>query len=280
MRSLKHGTNSFVMIIAVVLIAIVINTLVGMADLKLDLTSNKLYTLGDVSKKVVDGLQKDIEITGLFDDGTLTAGSQYKKVADLLTQYSKSKHIKLSYVDPDKNPTVIKDLDPDGVNDLAKGDFVVKCGDKMRKLSSGNLFETEFDQSTFTTNVTGSTVEQAFTGAIKFVTSDKTPVVYFTEGHGEKAVSTGYTKVKDSLEKNNFEVKTLNLLSTATIPSDAEMLVIVSPSKDLTVDEAKKLNEYIKNGGKAVFMMDPLQGATDLSQFNSVLQNYNVECKL
>lgn len=275
-RSLKYGTNSFILVIAVVLIAVVVNTLVGMTDLKLDLTPNKLYSLGDVSKKVVDGLKKDVEIIGLFDDGKIGSDVQYNEAKDLLAYYSKSSHIKIKYIDPEKNPSVFKDMDPQSVKDLSVGDFIIKCGDKMRKLNKSNLVETQFDQNSFQEYITGSTAEQAFTGAIKFVTSDKTPAVYFTEGHGETSVNTGYTKVKDSLEKNNIEVKTLNLLSTAKIPDDAEMIVVVSPSKDLTVDEAKRLNDYIKNGGKAMFMLDPLQGATDLSQFNSLLQNYNV----
>lgn len=275
-RSLKYGTNSFIMIAAVILIAIVVNTLVGLTDLKLDLTSNKLYTLSDPSKKIVDGLKKDVEIVGLFDDGQITSSSQYKQVTDLLAYYSKSSHIKLSYVDPDKNPAIIKELDPQGVNELAKGDFIVKSGDKMRKLNDSNLFESQFDQSTFQSYITGSTVEQAFTGAIKFVTSDNTPVVYFTEGHGEVAASSGYTKVKDSLEKNNFAVKSLNLLSTAKIPDDAAMLVMISPTQDITADEGKKLDSYIKAGGNAVFLVDPLKGATDLTQLNTVLNNYNV----
>lgn len=275
-KSLKYGTNSFIMIAAVVLIAILVNTLVSLPDLKLDLTADKLYSLSSTSKNIVNDLKKDVEIVGLFDDGQIDSSSQYKQVTDLLGQYSKSSHIKLSYVDPDKNPSVIKDLDPQNVNDLQKGDFVVKCGDKTRKLSSSNLFETQFDQSTFQSYVTGSTVEQAFTGAIKFVTSANTPVVYFTEGHGEVAASSGYTKVKSSLEINNYEVKALNLLSTSKIPDDAAMLVMISPQQDITADEGKLLDNYIKAGGNAIFLVDPIKNAADLSQLNKVLANYNV----
>lgn len=275
-KSLKYGTNSFVMIAAVVLIAVLINTLVSLPDLKLDLTADKLYTLSSTSKSIVDGLKKDVEIIGLFDEGQANSSTEYKQVNDLLKQYSKSSHIKLSYVDPDKNPSVIKDLDPNNANDIARGDYVVKCGNKTRKLSYSNLVETQFDQNTFQQYVTGSTAEQAFTGALKFVTSENTPVVYFTEGHGEVAASSGYTKVKSSLETNNYEVKALNLLSASKIPDDAAMLVMISPTQDITSNEGKMLDEYIKAGGNAIFLIDPLQNATDLSQLNKVLSNYNV----
>lgn len=275
-RNLKYGTNAVVLIAAVVAIAVVVNLLVGMTDIKWDLTPNKLYSIGDATKDILKNLSKDVTIYGLFDDGKIGGGDEYKEVTELLSQYEKYPHIKVQYVDPDKNPGIIKELDPDNVRDLAKNDFVVKCGDKVKKLEYYDLFRTEFDQQTFRQYKTGSTAEQGFTGAIKYVTAEKTPTIYFTEGHEENRVDSDYTKVKEILERNNYDVKTINLLASEKVPDDAEILVVASPKKDLTVDERDKIREYFKNGGRAIFLFDSLESNPSFAEFENLLADYNV----
>ena len=67
-RSLKYGSNSAILIVAVIAIAVLVNLLVGMLDLKLDLTPNKLFSLSDVTKAELKKLEQDVEIIGLFDE--------------------------------------------------------------------------------------------------------------------------------------------------------------------------------------------------------------------
>lgn len=280
-RSLKHGTNAVILVIAVVVIAILANVLVGMADLKLDLTSNKIFSLSEVTENELKNLKQEVQIIGLFDDGKVTNSSEYKQVTDLLSLYSKNPNIKVQYVDPDKNPSIINQLDPDDTMNLQNTDFVVKSivngNEKKKKLEYYDLFAVEYDQNTFEQYTTGSNGEQGFTGAIKYVTSEKTPVVYFTEGHKEIDVEFEYTFVKDYLEKNNFLVKNLNLLSSEKIPEDAELVIVASPKNDITFKEKEVLDNYLYNGGKAMFMFDFLASDPSFDQFNSLLSKFNIE---
>ncbi len=280
-RSLKYGSNSIILTAVVVAIAVIINVLVvtmpdklGMAPLKLDLTSNKLYSVGDTTKDILKSLQKDVTIYGMFDDGAVD--KDYKDVTDLLSQYKKYAHIKVEYVDPDKNPGFIKKIDPDNLKSISKNDFVVISGKKLRKLSYYDLFQTQMDQQSFQQYKTGSNAEQSFTGAIKYVTSDVTPAVYFIEGHEERKVDSDYKTVKDYLERNNYDVKSLNLTTEAKIPDDAEIIIVASPKKDLTTSEKDKLNQFLGNGGKAVFLFDSLEANPNFAQFEDVLKNFNV----
>lgn len=275
-RSLKYGSNSIILIAVVIAIAVFVNILVGMAGLKWDLTANKLYSIGDTTKDILKGLNKDIRIIGLFDGEKAKSDSELNEVMELLAQYTKYPHVKVEYVDPDKKTDLIKQLDPDNLKELQGGDFVVQSGNKIKKLERGDLFSTEFDQQTFSQYKTGSNAEQSFTGAVKYVTSESTPSIYFTEGHDEKKVGSDFTVIKDVLEKNNYEVKTINLLSEAKVPEDAELLLVPSPKKDLTADEKDKLAQYLKDGGKAIFLFDALIADTSFAQFEEVLKDYNV----
>ena len=124
-KGLKYGSNSVILIAAVIIIALFVNIIVTMADFKVDLTANKLYSLSDASKSILKDLKQDITIVGLFDK-TKVSSDEQKAVVDLLSQYQKYNHIKVMYVDPDKNPGIIKELDPENTMDIQSEDFVVK----------------------------------------------------------------------------------------------------------------------------------------------------------
>jgi ABC-2 type transport system permease protein len=280
-RNLKYGSNAVILIVAVIVIAVLVNILVGMADLKLDLTPNKLFSLTDVTKNELENLKQDVEIIGLFDEGKISSDNEYKQVTDLLSLYEKYPRIKVEYIDPDKNPGIINQLDPDGTMDLRESDFVVKSevngNEKKRKLEYYDLFDVQMDQYSLSTYTTGSNAEQGFTGAIKYVTSENTPVVYFTEGHKETDVDSDYQILKNQIERNNYIVKKLNLLSADKIPEDAGLVVVASPKNDITINEKDVLDEYLSRGGKIIFMFDSLADDPDLEQFNSLLGKYNIK---
>ncbi len=279
-RNLKYGSNSIILIIAVVGIALLANVLIGMTDIKLDLTANKLFSLSDVTKNELGNLKQEVSIIGLFDDGKIGSGSEYKQVTDLLDLYAKNKNIKVEYIDPDKNPGIMKQLDADNTMDLKNSDFVVSSkvngNEKKKKLGYYDLFNVEMDQSTFQPYTKGSKAEQGFTGAIKHVTSEVTPVVYFTEGHNEIDMDSEFSNLKSYLEKNNFLTKKLNLLTIERIPEDAALVIIASPKNDITVAEKDVLDNYLEQGGKAIFMFDYLANDPSFDQFNDLLSGYNV----
>ena len=66
------------------------------------------------------------------------------------------------------------------------------------------IFSTQFDQSSFQIKVTSSIAEQSFTGAIKYVTAEYTPTIYFTTGHDEKDIDGDFSAMKQQLLNNNM----------------------------------------------------------------------------
>lgn len=284
-RSLKYGSNSLILIVVVIAIAVIVNMLfspavlqkvIGREALKLDLTPNKLYSLGDKTDEVMKGINKDVKVYALYDEAKIKDDAELKEVDEILKQYTKYPHIKLEYVDLDKNPTFITGLDPEGLKEIGRNDIVFAVGKKVKKLSQYDFFSTQFDQQSFQSYKTGSSAEQSITGAIKYVTSDKTPVVYFLTGHDEKKADTDYKSVNTYLLNNNYEVKSLNLATEAKVPDDAEILVVTAPKKDLTTQEKDKLKDYFKNGGKALFAFDTLDTNPKFANFEEVLSTFNV----
>lgn len=274
-RTLKYGTNAAIITAAVIVLAIMLNLIIGMLDLRLDLTPNKLFSLSETTVDILNELDKDVEIIGLFDDGTIASDSEYKQVTDLLSLYDKYPRVTVRYVDPDRNPGIINQLDPEDTLDLGKKDFVVRSTvngvEKKKKLEYNDLFEVKFSLYT-----TGSNAEQGFTGAIKYVTSEYTPVVYFTEGHDEYEVDYYYGTLKACLERNNFFVKTINLMTVDKMPDDAELVIVASPKRDFSYAERDVLDNYFYNGGKAIFMFDYLENDPSFDQLNDLLGKFNL----
>ena len=276
-RTLKYGTNAAIITAAVIVLAIMLNLIIGMLDLRLDLTPNKLFSLSETTVDILNELDKDVEIIGLFDDGSVPSNSEYKQVTDLLSLYDKYPRVTVRYVDPDRNPGIINQLDPDGSLDLGKTDFVVRSTvngvEKKKKLEDNDLFEVKFSQYSFSQY---TNAEQGFTGAIKYVTSEYTPVVYFTEGHDEYDVNYYYANLKSYLERNNFLVKTINLMTVDKMPDDAELVIVASPKRDFSYAERDVLDNYFYNGGKAIFMFDYLENDPSFDQLNDLLGKFNL----
>lgn len=268
-KSLKYGSNSIILIVAVIVFAVVINLLVGLGDFKWDLTSNSLYSLSDDSKKILDSVKKEVTIYGLFDDGRIPGGTEYKELINLLNEY-KEYGIKVTYVDPDKDPGTLTFLDKDKSKGIAKGDFVVKCGNKVRKLNAVDLYgeSTQYGRL--------YKAEPLITGAIRFVTADVTPIAYFVEGHNEYSLESNLTQIRGELENNNFEVKSLSLMTVDKIPEDCKLLLFASPKVDLSESEKITLKTYLENGGKAIFMFDPIETSSKLTNFEEILATFNI----
>ena len=281
-RSLRFGSYSFVLTVIVVAAAIILNAIIGVPQirerLKIDLTSNKLYSIGEKTDEVLKSLNEKVEIIGLFDE-TKMGDSSYAQVIEFVKQYeTRSNYIDVKYIDPDKNPGYIQnELDPEGLLGVEKYDFVVRSSKRAKVLSTYDIFDISYSSSNYyMPEVTGLNAEYAFTGAIRYVTSDNIPVIYYSEGHGEDDLEKDYSELVSSLELNGYKVDKINLATVEKIPDDASIVLFANPQRDLTSSELDKLAYYMENGGNTVFLMDPIQSNVKLTNFEEFLARYNI----
>jgi hypothetical protein len=86
--------------------------------------------------------------------------------------------------------------------------------------------------------------------------------VYFLTGHGEfdpeSSGEESYSQVKTSLENKNYTVGKLDLLSTNSIPQDANVIVIAGPLKPITDQEITLIKSYVDGGGSLIALEEPL----------------------
>ena len=267
-KHIKNGSYTMVMSVIFIAVVIVINMIVSTIPSKyseIDISSQKLYSIGDETKKMLKDLEKDVTIYQIAQ-----SGSEDENISNLLKKYEdESKHIKVEQKDPVVNPKFVSQYTSD---DLSANSLIVVCGDRNKVIDYNNIYETSIDYQTYSSQTTGFDGEGQITSAIGYVTSENLPVLYTVEGHGEKDMD---SSIKEDIEKANMDIKSLNLLTEGTIPDDADCLFIDSPSTDFSSDEKDAIIEYLENGGKAIIFSD--YTTEDMPNFDAILENYGVQ---
>ena len=267
-KHIKNGSYTMVMSVIFIAVVIVINMIVSTIPSKyseIDISSQKLYSIGDETKKMLKDLEKDVTIYQIAQ-----SGSEDENIVNLLKKYEdESKHIKVEQKDPVVNPKFVSQYTSD---DLSANSLIVVCGDRNKVIDYNNMYETSMDYQTYSSQTTGFDGEGQITSAIGYVTSENLPGLYTVEGHGEKDMD---SSVKEDIEKANMDIKSLNLLTEGTVPDDADCLFIDSPSTDFSSDEKDAIIEYLENGGKAMIFSD--YTTEDMPNFDAILENYGVQ---
>ena len=266
-KYLKNGSYSSIMIVVFVAIIIVINMIVGNLPSKytqLDISSEKLYTIGDETKAMLKDLDKDVIIYQIAQ-----SGSEDETISNLLQRYADEyDHITVEQKDPVVNPKFISEYTSDN---LSSNSLIIVCGDRNKVVNYNNIYESSLEYNTYSYKTTGFDGEGQITSAIAYVTSENLPVMYTLEGHGEQDLD---STVKEDIEKANMEIKSLNLLTEESVPEDASCLLIDAPTTDISEDEKTALIEYLENGGKAMIFSD--YTGQEMPNFDAVLENYGV----
>lgn len=261
------GSYSLVISAVVLTLLIVANLFVSALPTtltKYDISSTKLYSITSNTKVVVNALQDDVTIYWIVQ-----AGEEDDVIENLLGKYeSLSDHISVVKRNPDVYPTFAEQYTDE---DVPNNSLVVECGDRYRYISYNDIYLTETNvySYSYTTSFDG---EGAITSAIDYVTTEDLPQLYVLEGHGEADLPSTFS---DQLEKENYEINTLSLLTVDEIPEEADCILIYAPSTDLSEEEVTMLEDYVANGGKLMVSAGPTENST-LTNLYSLLETYGV----
>jgi ABC-type uncharacterized transport system involved in gliding motility auxiliary subunit len=201
--------------------------------LRLDLTESKRYSISEQSQKIVQALKGDINIIGFYQE----ADAKREQTRDLLETYRYySKKINYHFIDPDREPSLAKHY-----MIRTYGTLVLEGFGKTQTITTAD--------------------EESITNAILKLTEEKQRVVYFLTGHGDKDINNfdkdGYSTAKAVIEKENFQVKTLNLLEVPKVPEDAALVVVAGPQKALMATELEALHQYLGRDGSLMVLLEP-----------------------
>ncbi len=243
-RSTKFGINSATSVILILGVLTMVNYLGAQHQKRVDMTTEKIYSLSDESSKVADQVKLDLKIRAFYP------GGEYAPVKELLKLFQDhNPKISFEFVDPDKQPqlaqqsqvTVYGDFqNPMTGESFRYGTLIFQMGDKTERVEKQSEPLRE---------------EDVVNTLTKIVKGEK-KTIYFTEGHGEKKVDdndrTGFNQARADLERESYSVKGVNLVTENMVPDDTTVLVIAGPTVEFFPNEIEMIDTFLKNGGSAL----------------------------
>lgn len=214
-----------------------------------DFTYNQMYTLSDQTKEYLDTIDSDVDIYVLVkeSDGDQTLS------ATLSRYEAASKHVSVTYVDPNVNPKFYSNYTSTAPT---SNSLIIVSDKRNRVVDYDDIYEYTYSMDyttySYSKSYTGYDGEGQITAAIDYVLTDDVPVVYMLTGHGESELEDTFT---DALTKANVEYESFSLMTTDTIPDDAACVFINGATNDISADELEIFENYIDNGGKIVAVL-------------------------
>lgn len=241
-------------------------------DIRFDLTENHIGALSGATKDFLNTLDIDVNILLVFQQST---DSEHRRAVETVARsYEKYPHITIDTVDPVREPGRLKAFAQNG-STIGEGRIVVANADCTR----GIVIEPQ-ECYMYQQNVaggydmTGIAIERKLTLAIQALTDSDKGRVLFLSGHDEASVS-DCGQLAERLREAGYEACDYALMSGETLRSD-DILMILSPGRDLTAEELERINAFLDAGGRAFICFDASLDLEKLARFNLLPERYSI----
>ena len=238
-RAGKYGTSAVLATVLGIALLGMLGFLSTRYHHRFDWSEQKVHTLSDQSKKVLEGLEQDVSVTALV------SAVDERPVRELLDRYAyESERFRVEYADPNQKPGLLQTLAIDPQKLGEHGLVHVALGGESVEI-------TEIDES----HITNAMVKLTRTGE---------KVVYFVSGHGEDAIEgeeaaerEGFARAADALRNENYRVAPLLLGQLQDVPEDADVLIVAGAKSRFFDEELAVLDRYLARGGAVYALVDP-----------------------
>jgi ABC-2 type transport system permease protein len=244
-----------------------------------DLTEENRFTLTKPTKTLLKNINSPVTIRVLLE-GEFPAGfkrlqNSVKEILDDMR--SETGYIEYSFEDPNKGSVQEinerrKQLAKDGVTPMS---LTIKgAGETERKIVypfaivnyAGrsypvNLMENQEQSQEVALNNAVSTLEYKFANAIQKVIYDDHPKIAFTTGHGELAE--WQTADWEKTLRQFYNTKHILLDSFSSVKKDIAILVVARPKAAFSEKDKFKIDQYVMNGGKVMWLVDRMNADLD-----------------
>lgn len=208
-------------------------------NLFVDVTPGKIHTFSAQTRKILASLEKDVVFIAFYRMGDR---AELEDFFQRLSNYSPK--VKYRLIDLERNPG-------------------------KAKLYGVTFAQTVIEYEGVRKEIGYPTEERVVNGILRLVQGKKKRL-FFSKGHSENE---GYSDLKKGLETENWEVGDISLMEDNELPIDETVLVVAGPQKDFLEHEISRIQGYLNQGGKVVFLFEPF---TDLPNLETFLKKYRV----
>ena len=266
-------SNTLGSVVLLLICLVAVNVMASFIPLRFDLTEERLYTISDGSRKILESLQEPVRINFYYSRNNAELPPNFKtyaqRVQELLEEYAAISNGQLILEISDPKP------------DTEEEEWAQKYGIKSITLPSGNtvyfgavvsMLDQEmllpyFDQRR------QEFLEYDITQAIQKVSSTSTSKVGLLSAmnlKGGRSMIPGQPPAQKWVFQSELEksVTVENLpLSTEEIPDDISLLIVLHP-RGFSPRLQYALDQYVLRGGRLVVLLDPNARADMISPEN------------
>lgn len=274
---IKFGSLSTLFTILFIAVVIAVNVFVSLAaqrfNLKIDLTSEKVFTLDQETIDFLAELKSPVEVIILGDEtayrsATSTSGAiaPTRYVIETVDNYVRqSEYVSVHFVDPRYNPNFFKsrNITLDDGTDTADNIFLVVYSPETQRY--------RFIKDTIFENLMYVGLERRLTAGMLYTTVEDIQTVAIIRGHGEGTLP----YFQETLKDNGFDVKYITIQDFDEVPDFVSILVINNPTRNYSDDDINKIDAWLSNNED---LGHHLMVFTDLNMpKNPKLEEYLVE---
>ena len=248
----RYALNALVIILVGLTIIILLNFISYDNSIRTDTTATRHFSLSQQTIDLLRELPGPIEATAFFTPSrTNLEAATRQRAEDLLSEYQRRSNRSFTYefVDPE--------LDPSTANQYNVSRYPTIV---FEAIESGKRYNLPVPPLT----------EQDLTSSILVVTGAEQKRIYFLTGHREKSIAdldetstSSYGLAVRGLLADSYGISTLNLSEFRdgeALPDDIAALIIAGPQTGLEYGQTDQLVNWLKDGGRALFLLDPKSG--------------------
>ena len=255
-----YAIGSVLILLAIVLFANILVDKVFGKFLTFDFSIERVNVISKTSEQFLDSLPQDtrIRIVGLFERPESFYETKYQNIVPLLDDYVRKSNGKVTveYIDMQKNPAIIQQLDPTNSYDLKtlSGWYVVSYNGKIDVIDPISCYtiDTEYLENTDRLVATGINTEYTFTNSMMSLVRGFTNKAYIVTGLKEN----GSTNLKKILNGMGIEASELAVTVGFKVPEDCNLLILNGPNTDITETMYVELKAFVEGGGKIIVAVD------------------------
>lgn len=220
-----------------------------------DLSRTQRYALSPKTTSLLKSLSEPVNITVFFQPGNVL----YEDIHNLLREYQfHSKLLNIQWVNPDRDIALTEEMavkyqvtEPNVV--------VFECGENTDYVRKDEI--ARIDGSSGVEKIISFRGEQAFSSSILGVAQQTVPAVYFLTGHGERDIDnfdrrTGYSGIRQLIERDNMDVHTLELSVDRQIPEDCAALIVAGATQRMSETEADMIAAWLSRSNRLMVLAD------------------------
>ncbi|HMR87312.1 MAG TPA: gliding motility-associated ABC transporter substrate-binding protein GldG [Saprospiraceae bacterium] len=274
-------SNKYLQFLLVVAIIIVVNIIASFLYTEVDLTDDQRFTLSESTKAVIaapdDNITIKVLLDGEFPSGFKRLQSSVKDLMDKLRDINPN--IVYEFEDPSEgSPRVVEQRQKmlieekivpvslsysDGTQLVQKAVFPFAIVTYKAKKYIINLLEEQKpgDDEDVILNKSVALLEYKFANAFQKLQAPRSKNVLFTQGNEEWDESQTFRL--ESEIRRFHKVGRIYLDSLMKLDSTIDLLVVAGPKTPISIQNQFKIDQYVMNGGKVLWLLDKFHISLD-----------------